>query len=91
MKASLIEILDKAYEENMIWFILGSLISSENFMVPNNELPSVYKTNIDTLKRMSIDIESTKIPEKEKVKIKKYIDDGIELLSNEFSDLSKNN
>ncbi len=91
MKASLIEILDKAYEENMIWFILGSLISSENFMVPNNELPSVYKTNIDTLKRMSIDIESTKIPEKEKVKIKKYIDEGIELLSNEFSDLSKNN
>ena len=90
MKASLTEVLDKAYEENMIWFILGSLISSENFMVPDNELPKVYTTNIDTLKCMSADIESTKIPEKEKVKIKKYIDDGIELLTNEFSNLQKN-
>lgn len=89
----LIQRYNKIYKEDMIWFILGSLISSENFWdvyaeitdASFKELCKNYEHNILKLETIARIITScNEIPVSDQDKIKKYAVDGAEMLKKEY-------
>ena len=95
----LIRRYNEIYKEDMIWFILGSLISSENFWEIGtltceekfNELCQTYEYNISKLERIAKIITScSDIPISDQKKIKKYAKDGAKLLKKEYNEVKEN-
>ena len=95
----LIQRYNEIYKDDMIWFILGSLISSENFWEVGtwtseekfNELCQKYEYNISKLERIAKIITScSDIPVSDQKKIKKYAKDGVKLLKNEYDEVKEN-
>jgi len=95
----LIRRYNEIYKDNMIWFILGSLISSENFLEAGtwtseekfNELCQKYEYNISKLERIAKIITScSDIPVSDQKKIKKYAKDGVKILKKEYSEFKEN-
>ena len=63
----MIQLYESMYNDNMLWFVLGSLISSDSFIgVKGNSLIKQYRTNISTLKRIIKLIPKTNIPVEQK-------------------------
>lgn len=89
----MIELYNKLYTEKMMWFILGSLISAENFWTEgthNGELIKSYEYNISQLKDIERLIDEAKeIPEEERSKIKDFAINGIKLLESEMENIKK--
>ena len=90
----LITAYNRIYSEGMIWFIIGSLISSDNFfdIEPGRQVRQEaydnmikkYDYNIYKLYKIGQIITSCdKIPEEDQNKIKKHCEDGVELLEKE--------
>lgn len=95
----LIRRYNEIYKEDRIWFILGSLISSENFWETGtwtseekfNELCQNYEYNISELERIAKIITScSDIPVSDQKKIKKYAKDCAKLLKKEYGEVKEN-
>lgn len=94
----LIKRYNEIYKDNMIWFILGSLISSENFWEVGiwtseekfNELYQKYEYNISKLERIAKIITScSDIPVSDQKKIKKHVKDSVKLLKKEYNEVKE--
>ncbi len=80
-----IELLEAIYENEMIWLILGSLISADSNMTAeeckeNIELSDNFLKVID---------KAEKIPEPDRIKIKEFLVSGINTLKAELSRFEK--
>ena len=84
--------LNDAYKSGMIWFILGSLISSDNFSyLPYPDMKEKYNSNISILKEIIQSINETEISDDDKIKINKYCKEGIEILEKELEGIKNGN
>lgn len=85
-KKELIEFYNSLYDNNLFWYILGSLISSDSFVFSDkDELRLKYDQHINKLEKLLEILPETKIPDKEKVS--DMIQSGIETLSSEYKNL----
>lgn len=85
-KEELIEFYNSLYDNNLFWYILGSLISSDSFIFSDkDELRLKYDQNITKLEKLLEILPETKIPGKEKVS--DMIQSGIEILLSEYKNL----
>ena len=89
----LIKRYNEIYKDNMVWFILGSLVSSENFWDFDaeitdesfKELCDNYEYNIFKLETIArIIVSCNEIPVSDQDKIRKYAVDGAEMLKKEY-------
>lgn len=87
----MIDLYNRLYIEKMLWFLLGSLLSADNFWergVDDEKLINSYRYNIAQLKDVERLIEfATDIPEDERIKIKEHATDGIKLLEKELEEI----
>jgi hypothetical protein len=82
----MIQLYESMYNDNMLWFVLGSLISSDSFIgVKGNSLIKQYRTNISTLKRIIKLIPKTNIPVEQKDSILNIAKDSINILMSEHN------
>lgn len=85
-KEELIELYNSIYNDGLLWFILGSLISSDSFISSDkDELKLKYDQHITKLEELLEILPETKIPDKEKVS--DMIQNGIETLLTEYKNL----
>lgn len=86
------------YKDGMIWLILGSLISSENFLDFDTEITDEkfkklcdnYEYNISKLETIDrIITYCSDIPVADQNKIKKHAKDGAKLLKKEYDGVKK--
>lgn len=85
-KEKLIELCNLLYDNNLFWYILGSLISSDSFISSDkDELRLKYNQHIAELKELLEILPETKIPDKEKAS--NMIQSGIETLLTEYKNL----
>lgn len=77
------EMLKKLIEEKMIYFFLGSLISSDNLNNENDYQRSIKILNDTRLALMDLDVEN-------KEKYIQYVDDSLSLLKKEFESFQEN-
>lgn len=85
-KEELIELYNSIYNDGLLWFILGSLISSDSFISSDkDELRLKYDQHITKLEELLKILPETKIPDKEKVS--DMIQNGIETLLTEYKNL----
>lgn len=85
-KEELIELYNSIYDDGLLWFVLGSLISSDSFVFSDkDELRLKYDQHIVKLEKLLEILPETKIPDKEKVS--DMIQSGIETLSSEYKNL----
>lgn len=77
------EIVKKMIEEKMIYFFLGSLISSDNLNNENDYQRSIKILNDTRLALMDLDVEN-------KEKYIQYVDDSLSLLKKEFESFQEN-
>ena len=89
----LITAYNRIYKDGMIWFVLGSLVSSENFWDFDaeitdksfKELCDNYEYNIFKLETIArIIVSCNEIPVSDQDKIRKYAMDGAEMLKQEY-------
>ena len=81
-------LLDKLFEENMLWFVLGSLISAEAYMCEAEEGIKRRKQAITQLQGFVDCVERTKLPDDKKESVRKFAADGVLLLTDEINELS---
>lgn len=81
-------LLDKLFEENMLWFALGSLISAEAYMCEAEEGIKRRKQAITQLQGFVDCVDRTKLPDDKKESVKKFAADGVRLLTDEINELS---
>lgn len=90
-KEEMIDLCESMYADNMLWFVLGGLVSSDTFapyMYDNNkELFSTYRENIHQLENLIIYLPESNIPNKEKKKAIKLAKRGIKILKNEHNNI----
>lgn len=77
------EMLKKLIEEKMIYFFLGSLISSDNLNNKSDYQRSIKILNDTRLALMDLDVEN-------KEKYIQYVDDSLSLLKKEFESFQEN-
>lgn len=77
------EMLKKLIEEKMIYFFLGSLISSDNLNNKSDYQRSMKILNDTRLVLMDLDVEN-------KEKYIQYVDDSLSLLKKEFESFQEN-
>lgn len=82
-------LLDKLYEENMLWFALGSLISADAYMCEAEEGIKRRKEAVKQLQGFVECVDRTKLPHDKKEDVKKFASDGARLLTDEINELSK--
>lgn len=84
---------NRIYKDNMIWFILGSLVSSENFWDFDTEITDEsfrelcenYEYNIFKLETIArIITYCNEIPVSDQNKIKEYANEGADILTKEY-------
>lgn len=94
----LITAYNRIYKDDMIWFVLGSLVSSENFWdfdaeITNKsfkELCDNYEYNIFKLETIArIIVSCNEIPVSDQDKIRKYAVDGAKMLKKEYDAVKK--
>lgn len=86
-----IDLYESLHENDMLWFSLASMISSENFyMLDDVEKKRVYEQNIRFLKQMAELFPKTNIEVKTRKKMVKYAKRGAKLLQKEYDQLLKN-
>ena len=86
-----IDLYESLHENDMLWFSLASMISSENFyMLDDVEKKRVYEQNIRFLKQMAELFPKTNIDVKTRKKMVKYAKRGAKLLQKEYDQLLKN-
>lgn len=94
----LIKRYNEIYKDNMVWLILGSLVSSENFWDFDaeitdesfKELCDNYEYNISKLETIArIIVSCNEIPVSDQGKIRKYAVDGAEMLKKEYDAVKK--
>lgn len=76
-KEKLIALLELLVKENHIWFVLGSLISSDNSL-------ETKMFNLNFSKELLQVVDETNIEEQTKEKIKNHLKDTIDVLRNEI-------
>ena len=81
-------LLDKLFEENMLWFVLGSLISAEGYMCEVEEGIERRKQAITQLQEFADCVDRTKLPDDKKKSVRKFAVDGVRLLTDEINELS---
>lgn len=85
-KEELIEFYNSLYDNDLFWYVLGSLISSDSFILSDkDELKSKYNQHVTKLEELLKILPETKIPDKEKVS--DMIQSGIETLLTEYKNL----
>jgi len=85
-KEELIGLYNSIYDDGLLWFVLGSLVSSDSFISSNkDELRLKYDQHITKLKELLEILPETKIPDKEKAS--NMIQSGIEALLTEYKNL----
>ena len=77
------EMLKKLIEEKMIYFFLGSLISSDSLNNKSDYQRSIKILNDTRLMLMDLDVEN-------KEKYIQYVDDSLSLLKKEFESFQEN-
>lgn len=83
-----IDLYESLHENDMLWFSLASMISSENFyMLDDVEKKRVYEQNIRFLKQMVELFPKTNIEVKTRKKLVKYAKRGAKLLQKEYNEL----
>lgn len=80
-------LLDKLYEENMLWFVLGSMISSDSYICSKEEGLKRRNEAIKQLQGFVDNINKTNIPNETKQAVKKFALDGVKLLNDEIQEL----
>lgn len=78
-----IELFEDLHKEDLLWFVLSGLISSDNFLMEGEELIENYINSISYLDKMNKLISKTNIPSDEIDIIKKECKRGIKMLKNE--------
>ena len=80
------ELLEKLYEENMLWFFLGVLISD----MTCSDLHLIKSSNnmVEVLKE-TLKVENVDLPQDVLESISKYLDNATEILEQSYKDLSK--
>ena len=81
------------YRDGMMWFMLASYISAENFWDVNKHLTEksykdmldIYDYNIFKLKKIVDLVEKTNIPISDQIKIREKASEGISILKKELS------
>lgn len=76
-KEKLIALLELLVKENHIWFVLGSLISSDNSL-------ETKMFNLNFSKELLQVVDETNIEEQTKEKIKNHLKDAIDVLRKEI-------
>ena len=76
-KEKLIAMLELLVKENHIWFVLGSLISSDNSL-------ETKMFNLNFSKELLQVVDETNIEEQTKEKIKNHLKDAIDVLRKEI-------
>lgn len=77
-------ILEKCHNNNLIYILLGELISSDN-----NFTEGMLNTNLSILKAYNRAIRYTNIEKDDKKEYSKFIKNGIEILKNELKKYDK--
>lgn len=87
----MIDLYESMYKDNMMWFVLGSLISSDSFYgITGQKLLKTYKESISRLKKINKLILKTNIPQEDKEKIKELSKEGADLLIHEYNNILMN-
>ena len=87
IKQSYIHLLEKLYEENMLWYVLGSMISSDSYICSEEEGIKRRNEAIEQLQRIAGNINKTNIPNETKQTVKNFALDGVKLLDAEIQEL----
>lgn len=83
-----IDLYESLHENNMMWFTLASMISSENFYIlVKEEKIRVYEQNIRYLTQMANLLPKSNIDVKERKKMVKYAKRGVKILQKEYNEL----
>ena len=86
-KQSYVHLLEKLYEENMLWYVLGSMISSDSYICSEEEGIKRRNEAIEQLQGFADNISKTNIPNETKQTVKKFALDGVKLLDAEILEL----
>lgn len=90
-KEEMIDLYESMYVDNMLWFVLGGLVSSDTFAPymynDNKKLFSTYRENIHQLENLITYLPESNIPNKEKKKAIKLAKSGIKILKNEHNNI----
>ena len=78
-----IELFESLHKEDMLWFVISGLISSDNFLMEGEELIENYINSIFYLDKINKLISKTNIPSDEIDTIKKECKRGIKMLKKE--------
>lgn len=94
-KKEMIDLYESMYADNMLWFVLGGLVSSDTFAPymyydDNKELFSTYREYIHQLENLITYLPESNIPNKEKKKAIKLAKRGIKILKNEHNNIIDN-
>lgn len=85
-KEELIEFYNSLYDNDLFWYVLGSLISSDSFILSDKDnLRLKYNQHIAKLEELLKILPETEIPDKEKVS--DMIRNGIGTLLTEYKNL----
>lgn len=85
-----IELYESIYNDDMLWFILGSLISSDSFIgLKGNCLIKKYRENITRLKEIIKIFPKTNIPDEHKNKVIELANSGLDILISEHNSILK--
>jgi hypothetical protein len=86
-----IQLFETLYSTDVLWYVLGGLISSDSFCyIPNNEVYQRYEESIDTLKKMVELIPKSTIPYKDRRKATSLAKKGLKMIMKEYKQLNNN-
>lgn len=83
-----IDLYESLHKNDMMWFALASMISTENFyLLDKEEKIRVYEQNIRFLTQIANLLPKSNIEVKERKKMVKYAKRGIKILQKEYNEL----
>ena len=83
-----IDLYESLHKNDMMWFALASMISTENFYLLDKEkMLRVYEQNIRFLTQIANLLPKSNIDVKERKKMVKYAKRGIKILQKEYNEL----
>lgn len=83
-----IDLYESLHKNDMMWFALASMISTENFYLSDKEEQlRVYEQNIRFLTQIANLLPKSNIDVKERKKMVKYAKRGVKILQHEYNEL----
>lgn len=83
-----INLYESLHENDMMWFTLASMISSENFyLLDKEEKMRKYELGIRYLTQIATLLPKSNIDVKERKKMVKYAKRGVKILQKEYNEL----